>query len=908
MALPLVRDYTDEGTGRQAVAQAGVDPTSAMAAAIREQAEETERLAQLDDRVTRASKTREEALEDTAALRRRAAAALEGREALEQLRVSEAGVQVLRDAGVRSLSELNGLERDAVEAAIAAAEARERQAIATERAETAGASIEDLNRRIAAEERRTAAVGQGVEAEVEYAQAEFVRQEIERAGLEVTDEAAALIREKAEALFAASAAADAAQEAADLDEELRLLRLTNREREIAVRMDEHLARLMLTRVDLTREEQRILAETMARREVEALETASAIGKLSETMRQQFIESGRLGFDEIGEYAEQRLREAVYDALLARPIDIVIRATVGGLENVLGNLLGGGQGGLGGLFGGGKGGAGGLSGLLGGSGGLGGLFGGSGTGGLLGGLRGALGTAGMIYAVSQLGGSGASWLTGMFGGDAGQQRRASQTGSWLGAIPGAIAGMFDEGDRPQSMARLVVRNGQLVVDQTRTEDGGPGEEIAALAAMIASSVNGLAQTLGLDLSAVEDLMAGVGYVRGRDSERLGQGYYGGESNQSETASGLRESLWDAGFHDGYTNSNVQSAEELAQRVIRETILRAVEAGAGELTDAERRLLDSAADLEEAVAQIQASRGLSDAVEDEIRRLTDPAAFEREKALEAIEANYQALKDEAQELIAAGLISGDILARLQVMRDLQIEEALDRLGEAADEAADAFIRARPALERWLDRAELSDYAPLNPLEQRNAAFSQYEDMLARAQAGDEDALSEITAYADRLLAADRAATSSAQARALLYAEVMEDIRRLTLDPPSDDDLLIVCRDTTAAVKELGPIICDPIVDKLDEVIDTLGDLGRGGGPNRPTDDGLVPLAVNVGAMGDKLAAGLARLEAILVDQTDAVGDGSAATRDALQELIDLSREMRTDQAAQNALTRAIAQRVG
>lgn len=288
----------------------------------------------------------------------------------------------------------------------------------------------------------------------------------------------------------------------------------------------------------------------------------------------------------------------------------------------------------------------------------------------------------------------SWGGQALGLDAGQQRRANSAANWgLGAIPSLVIGALDEGDRPQAQADIVLKNGQFQVVGSRQGDEGPLSEIQQLASAITGQLNSAAQAFGLDLRSVAaDIYAGVGYVKGKDSEALGQGFYGGMSNQSGTLSGLRESTWDAGFHSGFTNTGVQDSAELAGRIVKETFLRALQAAGDQLSEAEQRIIAQSETLEEAAGKIQLGRGLSGGIDDAILELTDNTAFQRKKALEAVESSYGAMKAQAEELIAAGLVTGDVLAKLDTLRQLQIDDVLERFGTAVTDATDALGLAR------------------------------------------------------------------------------------------------------------------------------------------------------------------------------------------------------------------------
>lgn len=740
------------------VAQAGADAVArAGTESVRAQAEAVERLAIADERIEAASNLTRSAEAETAALQRRATAALGGRAALEALRVSEAELAPLLAARVTALDQLNPLERQAVEAAIAAAGARERQAIATEQADAAGASIEDLEREIAAEGRRQAALGRGVEAEVAYARAEFVRQEVERAGLELTDAAAAGIIAKAEALFRLQAVSDGAQAVADGERELRLARMTNRERQLAIAAETILAELAATQLGLSEEQRAAMADRRARAELEAQETAAAIGRITTSLRDGFIAEGRLGMDEVADYAEQQLRAALYDAFLAEPIRILVEASVDVINDLtrqifssasaeaFGSDLFGGKaaegfasklfkaGSIGGtvvnvLASAGIGGAIGSSLGLGSGNGLidgAAAIGGSALGGLAGG---ALSSYAAASSLATLAGASAAPLAGIAG-------MLGPIMGPLGALAGvALASLMKDEKRPYTRADIVAQGGAFTVAGTQAVDGGSAQVADQLGKAITESLNAASKLFGLDMAKLEGLYTTAGYVAGGNFKALGgEGYFGGDIRGAidffnQAGSDKKGNTLGAGV----SFSQVGDAEALAEQVVRETILRAIAAGASDLTEAEASLVQASASLEEAISLIQTSRGFGDRLDALLQSLLDPAAFERQKALNAVEATYEALRAEAQTLIDAGLLSADALAQVARIRELQLEEATGGLGRKIDDMLLELVDPA-AFERQkaLDAVEETYEALLGEAETLIAAGLMTGDVLARIE---------------------------------------------------------------------------------------------------------------------------------------------------------------------------------
>jgi phage-related minor tail protein len=165
--------------------------------------------------------------------------------------------------------------------------------------------------------------------------------------------------------------------------------------------------------------------------------------------------------------------------------------------------------------------------------------------------------------------------------------------------------------------------------------------------------------------------------------------------------------------------------------------------------------------------QASR-LRGSIVDRILELTDPAAYRVKRVNDDINARIS----EAQPLIAAGVLGEEFLSLAEQLRALE----LAKLAEEIDGTTKAFQDARPRLLSWLDQVRAGPASETSARAQREEALRQYQRELAKAQGGDAAALGSITSYADRLIEADRSATSSASARLALRNQVLGEIEGL------------------------------------------------------------------------------------------------------------------------------------
>ncbi len=188
---------------------------------------------------------------------------------------------------------------------------------------------------------------------------------------------------------------------------------------------------------------------------------------------------------------------------------------------------------------------------------------------------------------------------------------------------------------------------------------------------------------------------------------------------------------------------------------------------QLEDTLKRFKDSVEDSAEAL-----KKSLTTSVGDRILELTNPTAYGLKRINDEIDAKIA----EAQPLIAAGKLGEDFLGQLEQLRGLEIQSYFANLVDQVDETTRAFQEARPRLLSWLDELRAGPSAELSPKAQREEALRQFQRQLGLAQGGDANAISNITAYADRLLQADRSATSSASARQALRNQVMGQIEGL------------------------------------------------------------------------------------------------------------------------------------
>lgn len=801
---------------------------------------------------------------ETAALADRAAAAGKGEEALETLRVAEARLQALMQLGVTSLDQLTGKERAAAAAAVEAAEARERQAIATEKAERVAETLRDLDSQIAAERAYAEAVKGGERALIDLAVAEEVRREVERTGKTLTAEQIAEIERKTRALFELRAASEGLDDKKAIEEELRLARMTTEERELEVRVLAIKKQLMRENLALTEAEADKRARVIAKLEQELKLRAQEAGRLKDDIRRAFIEGGELGLDDLGEYAERRLREAVYDALLKKPIDIIVDATVNvitkGLEQLLQKIMAAANGGEGNAFE-------------------------KAAKDITGGieklydmlpaqLQKVLGQGMQAYAYAQVGGQMADMvgLKGSAKDPTGQKildTAAAAVGNALGGPIGAtIATFLSRAIGPALFGKPSNNGANAVFDATggytiggakrtrQTEDAARG---------VAESITGLVDSLkgvGIDATGIISKIQ----VGTRDPSKITLA----DGSTIKTRKGDMEALVEAA---GRTMLAKAQYEDPQMKALVDQMI-AANRSFEQIVDKLDRYV-AAQDFREDI-------GLA------LLRFTDERAY----TIAALERDQKARRDAAEAFGKEGLYTdaqlAEIRANLDALEDAELADALERLGDAATDAERALADARDGFRQWIDRMTQSSAAPLNPFEQRQLAMAQYERQLEKARTGDADALGSLTGYADRLLSADIAATSSAQQRLALWNKVMGDIEALAAPASA-----VTTQDAIAALTTSNSQVT------LQAAQTVVASIAEPGGVVAVLEDQTAKLAQKLDGLAGTIAVAVAQLHQTTGAGLGELADTMAATQAAVSE-------MAAEQRTSNALAKIAAAR--
>lgn len=612
-------EWKIKDVGRQAVERSGLAnkpkltaAETALAGSIRASAEETERLKLANDRVEKSIGLQRSAEQDTKALIARSMAAVAGEKAMEDLQVKEAGLVAMRQLGIETLDQLTGADRREAEAAIASAEAKERQTLATAKTEQVQATIRNIDKQIASELARTAAVQGVTRAEVEYSKQEFIRQKIEADGKNLTADQVAQLRAKAEALYAAIQAGQKADFTKSQADELRLMGLTRRERELDVKARERAKQLLIDDLSLTEEKALVMGRILALQDTSNEAAAQAVSQLGDAVRDEFIKSGHLGFDNVADYATQKLREAVYDALLKEPIDIAIRAVV---SDVMG---------LAGLTGGGSAGAAGS-----------------------GGAGGALGFAGMAQSLTNSSGRmsfAATNLATKLGASAGVTSLAGSVGA---ASPYAVVGNIISSALGIKGYKngLVQGIGDAVASTIGMAVGGPiGAIVATIGAhLLGGLLNGKPSNNGAVATLTGDSFELSGNKRNDQTSQMAtlasQGILQGEQMLKSAGIKLAATVTsiDIGTRDA-TDIVLSDGRKLTSAVgdaaaAAEAGLKGVLEGATYVDDTQKQLVESLVaagkgfdDIAAALGQLTAAQAIPKAIADAIQQLADPKGYD------------------------------------------------------------------------------------------------------------------------------------------------------------------------------------------------------------------------------------------------------------------------------------------
>lgn len=682
------------------------------------------------------------------------------RDAQLAARLAEDKRRILAQQDAKQLGDLKGAELERTETLIAASAAEIKASDTADRLADSREALGEITKQIGATKAYTQAILEGEDALRKFE----LRQ---RAGEIVAQGKGAVSPAAAEqaALDERMAAANKffAERAKQREQDLRLAQMSTAEADRENRALE-IAKQLQDQLNLaTYQEALARARNIAALEQQQDRMAELARDMKDSFERAFVETGKLDFKGLKQGATRALRQAIYDALIAKPINIVVNAVVNvltqGLQNLLGNLLGG-QGG-GGLLGG-------LGELLGGGSGFDKLLG-AGAQDLTGGLRGLKDAAGSLAESTQkfstglmgklsggmslvgtgvasaflgssvakmLGigdGSKESKIGGLVGGAAGGIGGAMLIGGTIagpiGAVVGAILGTLVGGlfGKPTNAgAGVAIRNNSSlgeITGKSRTEETTQAATAAAQA--IIAGVQAMEQ-IGID--ATKEITGLV--LGGRDKTQIytssGETLYGKVGDAADAANvGLMNLLQSANYAS-------DAQKNLAMSM----------AAAGDGFDA---IIVKLQKLAEAEAFVKG-------IDREILKYTNP----QEYALANLRDSQISRRKQALGYFKDGLIDQTTLASLnEKFAQLERLEIVDALSQfqtavtAAGVSVEEFADKQKRIAEYLDGLKVGALSPLNPEAQLSEAGQQFMRTINAARGGDMDAYDKATGMADTYL---------------------------------------------------------------------------------------------------------------------------------------------------------------
>lgn len=595
---------------------------------------------------------------------------------------------------------------------------------------------------------------------------------------------------------------------------------------------------MLAHRDATFEQARAAVEGATREYDLRQRIARMQAETSDEIRRSFIETGKLDFSSLKENLKRSIRQAVYDGLLAKPIDIVVKAVVDvvtrGLDALLKKIMGANAGkGEGGIFGD-----------------LGSAFEGGmdKLGDQLKGLLDKLpkswgaalksagqfaGQAGAGYTIGTtiadtfgIKGSGEGWQAWL---DAGASIIGTMIGGPIGGTIATIASrligsLFGDKKRPLGLTGVEVRNGQFTSIGTIGYDGMDTTEIDAAGKQLATLLNRLSKVFDFDLTKANGLYSLFGWTAGENTKALGgEGFFGGMLRGISSLRGMSlDQIKGSALGRGVDLSQVKDAEEAIDRILRETLIRIGDAVDNPFSEAEKALIRAAESLEDAAAQIFAARNIEKTLERQLLQFTNP----RDYALANLRDQQVERRQGIRDLIDQGLITADripgIESLLQQIESAEIRDALERFATGVDGAAASLKQLQDAQAKIAEYAEAlltGKLSPLSPGAQLELSGNRFNETLALAQGGNLQALEDITGLAGEYLSAAQQFYGSGGQYGEIFDQVYQALSALSTQEFNDPLI--------DALEEQMDLLRQAIEDGFGNLIDVITGGGGGGG---------------------------------------------------------------------------------
>lgn len=582
-----------------------------------------------------------------------------------------------------------------------------------------------------------------------------------------------------------------------------------------------LTKAMKEGVELTDEEALARARVLALVIQQHEETARLKINIQDNIRDTFIETGKLNMTPLIEGVKKAFRKGIYDALLAKPLDIVVNAVVDvtttGLRKMLQQLIGGGTGAPGSGSS-----TGGFLGALGQF--LGFTSGNSGGGG--GGTPAPLGTNANFGGISVPPGGGGtpkqdSNGMGMGGGLIGQLGAfmGIPVIGWIGAAIAAI-GMSDQ------IADSFVENGKKRISAV-----GGNERIAENQAIpnswrpiIAFFGNGNSNNGG-NLTFSTDGFFDVGgskATKKRKEQLASTGDFISSmldslANIGINARGIITKI-QAGDRDGtkiYTDSGtIYKSKETSSDGIAQLVVKAILSEADFQDPALKAIVDQmlAANrnweqILDRMEKFMAAMELRKDVERKLLSYTDP---NKAKILDLRDDQIERRKN-AKSYADLNLYTPEQLssmsANLTALEAEEIKELINSFGESLDGATnslEAYTKAQEDIAAYLKNLMTGSLSPLAPDAKLDMERSQWQTQLGLAQGGNYRAFSNITSDAEEYLTSAQQFYGSTQAYADIFNQVTSALDALAnqeIDDPMIEAIEQATADLIAAIQAQG-----------------------------------------------------------------------------------------------------------
>jgi hypothetical protein len=590
--------------------------------------------------------------------------------------------------------------------------------------------------------------------------------------------------------------------------------------------------------------------------------------LQDQLRQTFIDTGKLDFKGLRDGVTKALRKSIYDALIAKPIDIVVNAVVDvvtkGLDALLQRLLtsnpsqagGAGGGVLGGLV---------QSGLDKLTGGLKGIF-----AKLPEGLQGALKFAGQTLLYSQVGSS----IAGAFGA---RQNTGSTIGGFVGGAVGGLAAGALFGAQLGSIAGPIgTVVGAILGTLIGGLFGGKPSNFTAYANLTPSGgvtlggdkpnpdTTKLAEAAGKAAAAGEQTLVQLGI---RLNQTISQIQIGQRDPSHITLSdGTR-------FDAGTVGDAADAANAALLAVLRDATI----------TDtAEKKFIDSmiaaGKGFDDIVTTLQVykqAQDLANSVDRSILRFNDPNA-----------ASLADLRDEQikrrQQIIGyaqQGLYTPDQLTvlneKLKQLEKLEITDAISKFTASLNGAAGSLQDFQDAQKKILDYVSslnVGALSPLSPEAQLASAGNAFFATLNKAKGGDLASYQNITGASDTYLQSAQSFYGGTQAYSAIFQTVQDALTQL-----GKGDLSNPATDSNAAIQQAIDALNQAIQDNSAQLVGVSTAIANDNGATSTDIQNLQIATVN--GLQDVSLAVANMTEAVVQSQTDAAAQVSGSVGGAV-----------------------------